>query len=79
LIHGSSDGRFKITYASNELTREEVESVGFGFVETGETLGKYDIASLREGWNETGGGSFFYVSNPSMGLWANRRKFCGQN
>ena len=31
LIHGSSEGRFKITYCPGMLTREEIESVNFGY------------------------------------------------
>ena len=29
LIHGSSDGRFTITYAVDQISKEEIESVGF--------------------------------------------------
>lgn len=29
LIHGSSDGRFSITYAVREISQAEIESVGF--------------------------------------------------
>jgi nickel-dependent lactate racemase len=79
LIHGSSDGRFKITYATDEMTKEEIESVGFNFIETREALQKYDIANIKNGWNETGGERFFYVANPAMGLWANRKRFYEQS
>jgi nickel-dependent lactate racemase len=31
LIHGSTEGRFNVTYCPGSLTREEIESVSFGF------------------------------------------------
>src|SRR5450432_2070756 len=31
LIHGSSEGRFKITWCPGHLTKEEIEGVGFGY------------------------------------------------
>lgn len=73
LIHGSSDGRFSITYAPGGLTREEVEGVGFGYLPLGEALRAYPPDRLRDGW-QTGpdGEEFFYISNPALGLWVER-------
>jgi hypothetical protein len=31
LIHGSSEGRFSITYCPGHLTREEIEGVNFRY------------------------------------------------
>ncbi len=33
LIHGSSEGRFRITYCPGHLSREEIESVGYGYAD----------------------------------------------
>ncbi len=66
LIHGSSEGRFRIRYCPGGLTRQEVESVGYEFG----SLADYDAAKLQDGWNVVGGEEIFYVSNPGLGLWA---------
>ena len=71
LIHGSSEGRFTITYCPGRLSREEIESVGYQYAELETMLGRYDPASLRDGWNVLPDGErIFYVSNPALGLWA---------
>jgi len=76
LIHGSSEGRFTITYCAGGLSREEVESVGFGFAPLDEMLRRYDPARLAEGWNRTDDGEdFFFLPRPGSGLWADRRLF----
>lgn len=69
LIHGSSDGRFNITYATKLLTKEEVEGVNFGYVPYDEAAAKYDPAKLTDGWNDVDGERIFYISNPALGLW----------
>ena len=75
LIHGSSEGRFSITYAPGYLSREEIEGVGFKYADLGEQLARYDIGSLRDGFNEVAGERFYYISNPAVGLWAYRGRF----
>ncbi|MFA6948178.1 MAG: lactate racemase domain-containing protein [Eubacteriales bacterium] len=73
LIHGSSDGRFNITYCPGALTREETEGAAFGYIPYGEIIKTYDPAILRDGWNTVGGEEIFYVSNPALGLWSVKR------
>ncbi|MGB0125590.1 MAG: lactate racemase domain-containing protein, partial [Silvibacterium sp.] len=46
LIHGSSEGRFTITYAPGHLTREEIEAVGYEYAELNEALRRYDPAKM---------------------------------
>lgn len=70
LIHGSSEGRFNITYAPGGLTREEIESVNFDYASLNEMLAKYDPESLRDGPNTVDGEEFYFISNPGLGLWA---------
>jgi hypothetical protein len=74
LIHGSSEGRFTITYAPGHLSREEIEGVGFRYADLGQTLAKYPPEKLQEGWNEIGGERVFFIPTPSAGLWAWREK-----
>lgn len=75
LIHGSSEGRFRITYCPGSLSREEVEGVNFHYGDLKETLAKYDPAKLTDGYNDAGGEKIFYISNPALGLWAYRGRF----
>lgn len=75
LIHGSSEGRFTITYCPGHLTREEVEGVNFRYADLDEMTKKYDPAKLKDGVNIVDGEEVFYISNPALGLWAHRGRF----
>ena len=77
LIHGSSDGRFSITYAVKEITKEEIASVGFHAADYDETAKKYDPEKLKYGYNEVDGEEIYFIPNPALGLWINREKFEG--
>jgi hypothetical protein len=78
LIHGSSEGRFGITYCPGHLTREEIESVHFQYADLKTMLQRYDPNQLKDGWNTLPGGeTIFYISNPALGLWACRSRFNG--
>jgi len=70
LIHGSSEGRFRITWCPGHLTREEVEGVGYAYGELNAMLAKYDPAKLQHGWNRVDGEEIFFIANPGLGLWA---------
>ncbi|MDR3742066.1 MAG: lactate racemase domain-containing protein [Terracidiphilus sp.] len=70
LIHGSSEGRFTITWCPGKLSREEIEGVGFQYGELDAMLAKYDPAKLVDGPNIVDGEEVFYISNPALGLWA---------
>jgi nickel-dependent lactate racemase len=76
LIHGSSDGRFSITYAVEKLTKEEVESVNFKYMPLSEALKVYDPKKLKDGYNRLADGEeIFYISNPALGLWTDKSRF----
>ncbi len=76
LIHGSSEGRFRITYCpGHEMTREEIEGVGFDYAPIEEMMEKYKVSSLKDGWNTVGGEEVYYISNPALGLWAHPDRF----
>ncbi len=75
LIHGSSDGRFSVTYAVRDISREEIESVGYRSADFAETCRKYDPAALRPGMNEIDGEEIFYIPNPALGLWIDKERF----
>lgn len=75
LIHGSSDGRFSITYAVKDIGQKEIESVGFRAASYDEMLKKYDPSKLQYGYNTIDGEQIYYIPNPALGLWINREKF----
>jgi nickel-dependent lactate racemase len=75
LIHGSSEGRFKITYAPGHLTREEIESVNYSWIDFNEAIAKYPPDKLKNGFNRLADGEeIYYISTPSAGLWTTREK-----
>jgi hypothetical protein len=75
LIHGSTEGRFSVTYAPGHLSKAEIEGVNFRYADLEETLRRYPPDRLREGWNDLPDGErVFFISTPSAGLWATRKK-----
>lgn len=80
LIHGSSEGRFSVTYCPGQepvnLTKAEIESVGFLYGDLKEVTMKYNPSKLKEGMNiMPNGEEIFYISNPALGLWAFKDRF----
>ncbi len=76
LIHGSTEGRFSVTYCPGGLTKDEVEGVGFRFGDLHDMTARYDPRLLRDGFNTLPDGErIFYISNPALGLWASRDRF----
>jgi nickel-dependent lactate racemase len=76
LIHGSSEGRFAITYCPGRLTRREIEKVNFRYADLNEMTDRYDPRKLTDGFNTLPDGEeIFYISNPALGLWAYRAHF----
>ena len=76
LIHGSSEGRFTITYCPGpNITREEVESVGFATADLKEVSEKSQVDKLKDGFNTVNCEEIFYISNPALGLWALKKAF----
>jgi nickel-dependent lactate racemase len=70
LIHGSSEGRFKITYAPGNLTKEELEQVNFNYLDINEALEIYNPDKLKNGFNKLPNGEeIYFISTPSAGLW----------
>ena len=78
LIHGSSEGRFRITWAPGHLSQSEVESVGFHYGQLDQLLTQYDPTRLTHGWNRVNGEEIFFIANPGLGLWATRQALEGR-
>ncbi len=76
LIHGSSEGRFTITYCPGHLTRADIEGAGYRYGDLPTMMRRYDPARLRDGWNQLGDGErIYYISNPALGLWGTADRF----
>lgn len=68
LIHGSSEGRFQITYCTQHLSQEEIESVGYAYMPYEQAAAQY--AGLSPGFNTLADGrEVYYIENPALGLW----------
>ena len=74
LIHGSSDGRFKITYCPGGMDKAQVESLGFSYMDIDEAKKKYKFDSLKYGWNDVNGEEIFFIPNPAIGLWVDGKR-----
>ena len=77
LIHGSSDGRFRITYAVRpHMPRADIEKANFLWADYDETAKRYDPQKLQYGYNTLPDGEeIFFIPNPALGLWINREAF----
>ena len=75
LIHGTSEGRFTIRYAPGHLSKADIEQVKYAYADIGETLKRYPLDKMKEGWNTMPDGEeVFYISTPSAGLWSTRER-----
>jgi nickel-dependent lactate racemase len=75
LIHGSTEGRFKVTICPGKLSKDEIETVGHCYGNIDEYIAKYNPSKLNDGWNNLDGEEFYYISNPGLGLWSHKDKF----
>ena len=75
LIHGSSEGKFRITYAVTQKRKEEIKSVGYEAEDYEKMSQKYNPEKLLEGWNVMEDGEeIYYISNPARGLWIDKNR-----
>ncbi len=76
LIHGSSNGRFSVTYASDVISKEEIEGVNFNYLTLEQAFDKYKPDHLSEGYNILENGEeIYYIENPAIGLWVAQDQF----
>jgi nickel-dependent lactate racemase len=75
LIHGSSEGRFRISYAAGGLSRAEIEAAGYAWAEPDVALQRLLAANPADGLQTLSGRQIFFVSDPGLGLWASRDRF----
>ncbi len=76
LVHGSSEGRFRITYCTDPTTgglgREDVEGVGYGWRSLAEELERLalDPTAASGARVDADGVPFTFIANPALGLWS---------
>jgi nickel-dependent lactate racemase len=76
LIHGSSEGRFTITYCPGNISRKEIENVNFQYGDLQTMVTRYNPNKLKDGFNTMPSGEeIFFISNPALGLWAYKGRF----
>jgi len=78
LIHGSSEGRFSVTYATDGLSAHDVESAGFEHMPLQQALDTFDINAISDGPDFIDGEEIFFIKNPATGLWAHKERFYAQ-
>lgn len=78
LIHGSTEGRFSVTYCTtDQLPREAIENVGYKHRDYADAATQYPPEKLgaSAGWHtDANGQPFFFIPNPALGLWAARER-----
>lgn len=76
LIHGSTDGRFKVTYATDKLSKDDIEGVGFDYMSLSQAKEQFEPQNLTQGYNKLQDGQeVFFIGNPSIGLWTTKAGF----
>ncbi len=75
LIHGSTEGRFKVTYAPGYLQKEDIENVNFSYLKYEEAVKEYCPENLSNGYNTLPSGEkVYFIGTPSAGLWSTKEK-----
>jgi nickel-dependent lactate racemase len=81
LIHGSSEGRFRVVYctdpATGGLTRDEVESVGYAWRDLAAELARLGVTEQTPTGArlDRDGAPFDHIANPALGLWTTTARF----
>jgi carbohydrate kinase (thermoresistant glucokinase family) len=81
LIHGSSEGRFRIVYCTDParggLSKAEVEAVGYEWRQLDEAVAATGAGpDAATGWRtDSDGQAYFHVANPALGLWSTAARF----
>ncbi len=69
LVHGCPEG-IKVTYCTDKLSREEMESVHMGYMPVAEALAKYPCENWETGWKTLENGEeIYFVRNAALGMW----------
>jgi len=76
LIHGSTEGRFNVTYCPGHISASDIQSVNYRFASLETMMERYDPGKLNDGFNVLPDGEeIYYISNPALGLWSWKENF----
>lgn len=76
LIHGSSEGRFRINYAVKNMPVDDMYCVGYCASDYDRAAARYDVEKLHSGFNTLPDGEeIYFIPNPALGLWVDRGRF----
>lgn len=76
IIHGSTENRFSVKYASDSISPDIIRKINYKFVSIESVKRKFNFKKLEEGFNYTfDGEKFYYIKNPATGLWVSKEKF----
>ena len=84
LVHGSSEGRFRIVYCTDPerggLSRAEVEGAGYEWRHLAAELDRLGVDAVTPTGPrvDRSGDPFHFVANPGLGLWTDRRSDPGR-
>ncbi|NBC28770.1 MAG: D-mannonate epimerase, partial [Spirochaetes bacterium] len=71
LIHGSTEGRFSVTYCAGGLSQSEIEGANYHFADVAEMSERYLPEDRRIGLHRSADGeAYYFISNPGLGLWS---------
>jgi nickel-dependent lactate racemase len=70
LIHSSTEGRFSVVLCAGNLTKAEVQRVGYSYADCSAMMKYYNPEKLAPGFNTMDNGDvIYYIDNPALGLW----------
>lgn len=70
LIRSVSSNKTKLTYCTNQLTKEEIEHANFCYMTVEEALEAYPCENWENGWHIfPNGEEVYFVANAALGLW----------
>ncbi|MBC8531567.1 DUF2088 domain-containing protein [Christensenellaceae bacterium NSJ-53] len=72
MMHSSPDGRFRVTYGLDRMSRDKAVKGRIRFEDYGMLAKKYDPGRLKPGINWVDGEEVYFIPNPALGLWALR-------
>ncbi len=75
LIHGSSEGRFRITCASEYLSQKDIQDVGYNYADLNSLMKRYNPSSMKPGWNNVGSEEVYFITNPALGMWTHSDRY----
>jgi nickel-dependent lactate racemase len=76
LIHGSTEGRFNVIFASDAIAAKDIEAVNFDHMSLAKAQSRYDYERLAKAPQAAEvAEDIYYIRNPAAGLWVAEANF----